>query len=202
MTLPEIRSRLGAPSWKGWAGWAGIPIWLGMTETIGRMCGSEGNLLTFYFKREKGDVAAEVGDSALALVDPSLAAEGALWFSDLTVMDPYLILPIIYSATLVANVNHAIKHDKRSAAPSMNWDAFRPLVVVFGIATSFMPSALLLYWISSSACALVYKLSLQTIFPGKGSNRPCQPWKMHEVEKEMARAQFLSTRLVRRVVRI
>ncbi|KAI4862440.1 hypothetical protein F4820DRAFT_430636, partial [Hypoxylon rubiginosum] len=44
-----------------------------------------------------------VAEHARYLPDPSIALEGCLWFPDLSVADPYHILPFALSAVLVAN---------------------------------------------------------------------------------------------------
>lgn len=72
-----------------------IPVWVAASVTLRGMTGVEG-LPTWL--RGLGKIGGE------AWVEEALATEGALWFGDLLVADPYLVLPMGFSFLLFANI--------------------------------------------------------------------------------------------------
>ncbi|XP_067951086.1 mitochondrial inner membrane protein OXA1L-like isoform X2 [Watersipora subatra] len=94
----------------------------------------------------------------------SFKTGGALWFTDLTATDPYLILPLV-SALTVAAVT-------RSGAEGASTQNMPPAMKVFinlmpaGIFafTIFQPAALALYWTTSNIISLVYAKVLRTAY--------------------------------------
>ena len=67
--------------------WVQLPLWLLMSFTL-------------------RDMAGLYSDHLLPSADirVSLALEGCLWFQDLTLPDPYLVLPIVMAATNLCNI--------------------------------------------------------------------------------------------------
>ncbi|ETS86004.1 hypothetical protein PFICI_04029 [Pestalotiopsis fici W106-1] len=47
---------------------------------------------------------ADLPSTAAQVLDPALASDGILWFTDLTAADPYFILPTCYTVLMVLNV--------------------------------------------------------------------------------------------------
>lgn len=114
-----------------------------------------------------------------AVVDPSLTYEGCLWFTDLTVSDPYHILPLALSASLVLNLLPKTKEQfmdrvrvarglqpKSAHAQTLAGDekvgrgeriranfylSMLGLATLVGPLTMDLPAALHLYWLASSA---------------------------------------------------
>lgn len=122
------------------------------------------------------------GSSALHLaVEPSLATEGALWFPDLLAGDSSGILPVVLTLSILANVRAGWK------APKMKDMADLPrgemgkrlsnlglrtfiqvLAVNVGVASYMyeMPTALMIYWITSTNIATAQSFLLQKyMFP-------------------------------------
>ncbi|CAJ2512129.1 Uu.00g077540.m01.CDS01 [Anthostomella pinea] len=109
--------------------------------------------------------------------EPSMAVEGCLWFPDLTIADPYHILPFALSITLVAHVipksgdgiralfgpktttdqsaPSALTDDDKLAIGEKTRSFFHRVLLVAAIAvgpaTLNLPAAVHLYWLSSSA---------------------------------------------------
>jgi mitochondrial inner membrane protein COX18 len=74
-----------------------LPIWIVNMDTIRRMAGVETTLLATL--RGTGEKL----DNSIVLPEPSLAVEGMLWFPDLTMADPTMILPISFGIASLAN---------------------------------------------------------------------------------------------------
>lgn len=111
--------------------------------------------------------AAATAAATSGSFEPSLATGGALWFPDLTVADPYHILPMMLSAVMVyhflpkttAGRRDMFSLDDRNPN-SKSWRTrlTRALVVVavsIGPATMDMPAAIHLYWLCSTSLAVV-----------------------------------------------
>lgn len=82
---------------------------------------------------------------------------GIAWFTDLTMADPYYILPVITCSTLWLTLRYATAHTPASTDTSQNLTIklmrIMP-IVMFPIIFSF-PSALVMYWASSNICSLI-----------------------------------------------
>ncbi|CAK7562509.1 MAG: hypothetical protein SEPTF4163_000357 [Sporothrix epigloea] len=116
-----------------------------------------------------------VPEGVSALADPSFVTGGCLWFPDLTVADPYQILPFALSAMLVVNVLPSTDLGRRSlfglsaksggaagagknssnlaepaAARALQRTLFLMSIFV-GPLTLHFPAAIHLYWLSSAA---------------------------------------------------
>lgn len=84
----------------------------------------------------------------------SLKTGGLLWFVDLTVPDPFYVLPLLTSATLFFTIELGAEGGIR--ADNMQWSryVFRAIpLVVFPFTIGF-PSAILCYWTTSNAFSL------------------------------------------------
>lgn len=84
----------------------------------------------------------------------SFKTGGMLWFTDLTVADPYYLLPLITSVSLFCTLELGAESGVR--ADNLQWTryVFRCLpVVIFPITMNF-PSALLCYWVTSNMFTL------------------------------------------------
>lgn len=114
-----------------------------------------------------------------AIIDPSLTYEGCLWFTDLTTSDPYHILPLALSASLLLNLLPKTKEKfldrvrvarglppKSAHAQTLAGDekvgrgeriranfylSMIGLATLVGPLTMDLPAALHLYWLASSA---------------------------------------------------
>ncbi|KAK5634212.1 hypothetical protein RRF57_009926 [Xylaria bambusicola] len=130
-----------------------------------------------------------------SVVDPALSFEGCLWFTDLTASDPYHILPIALSATLVWNLLPGSRDEFRdrlrvalgrrpqsTRAQTLAGDAqvgFRErisaifhmsmigLATLVGPLTMDLPAALHLYWLASSLTNALFARALKHFMPLK-----------------------------------
>ncbi|KAI4253212.1 MAG: hypothetical protein L6R42_007673 [Xanthoria sp. 1 TBL-2021] len=124
-------------------------------------------------------MASEVLEPPVVPIEPSFATEGALWFPDLLVPDPHLTLPFILSFTLLANITHvewtARKlGTKPTAFRRRLGNAFKIVAIAVGPLTLSMPSAIHVYWISSSVFALGYNALMNWYSPLVAGVQPCK----------------------------
>ncbi|KAK7947751.1 uncharacterized protein PG986_008637 [Apiospora aurea] len=128
--------------------------------------------------------SSAVGPTTSA-VDPSLATEGMLWFTDLTAADPYHILPVALVGMLMINLipkNQAARsaifgrwwrqqpqEDTTKFNPRlMTRGLYRGVIYVMPLGTFVlmdMPAALHLYWLSSAAAHFVFGQVLNRVMP-------------------------------------
>ncbi|KAG0413992.1 hypothetical protein HPB47_008857 [Ixodes persulcatus] len=80
---------------------------------------------------------------------------GMLWFTDLTIPDPYCLLPLITSATLFFTIELGAESGVR--ADNLQWTryVFRAMPIVIFPFTMNFPAALLCYWATSNMVSLV-----------------------------------------------
>ena len=163
-----------------------------MIEALRRMCGTREGLLGLA-QRGFGSVAEggmgvdnaidtmEAVDGATGVetlpqtisnvpVDVSFKTEGMLWFPDLLVPDPHALLSVLLTASIWANVAYLQHKNQRANVEPSRWRErlTRTLYVVgagAGFATVQLPSAMLVYWISSSASALLLNVFLDRSRP-------------------------------------
>src|SRR5215213_2547957 len=83
----------------------------------------------------------------------SFANGGLFWFKDLTVADPYFILPIAYVLTMMASQELTI----RRTAPQQK-NLMRVLPVAFGLFLFRFPAGLFVYWVTSNAITFCQNL--------------------------------------------
>ncbi|KAI3323999.1 hypothetical protein HD806DRAFT_80862 [Xylariaceae sp. AK1471] len=140
-------------------------------------------------------ISSAVETARTAVLDPSLTYEGCLWFTDLTVPDPYHILPLALSASLLWNllpksgdqfsdrVSIALGRRPKSAqaqilaeddkvglgerAKSTLYLGLVALATLVGPLTLDLPAALHLYWLASSATNALTSKALQHLMPVK-----------------------------------
>ena len=88
----------------------------------------------------------------LALSEPSMALEGALWFPSLLAADSTHLLPIISAATWLANLEVGAGrayHESRTVR-----DSTRMAAAMCWPLASNLPSGVLIFWIASNAFAV------------------------------------------------
>lgn len=107
---------------------------------------------------------------------PDFASGGILWFQDLTVADPYYILPVLSAVTMLA----ASEITAKNLEPQQRW-MMRILPVVFTVFLLSFPAGLFMYWITSNLVTLVQNYLIYNHGPGK--KVPVAP------DKEKASAQ-------------
>ncbi|WYZ37332.1 hypothetical protein EsH8_II_000838 [Colletotrichum jinshuiense] len=192
LQLARIRKRIlkerGCQDWKTWAPALGIPIWFFMSEALRRLCGARGGWLSLmtgnYRETAKPtmDAASSVSEQAsVALsssveavsngiqslssaVETGLANGGMLWFTDLTVADPTMLLPVGLMGTMLWSMFPRNKEMRKLVfdignsqaymAPGLKWRVrlsrgLLVMSVVVPAACCNLPAGLFLYWISS-----------------------------------------------------
>jgi inner membrane protein COX18 len=107
-------------------------------------------------------------------IEESLATEGALWFPNLLEADPQLVLPFMLSASILLNL---FGHQRIALGP---WQTrFRRGMGVAALCVGpimmHVPSALLLYWVSSSLMAYGQALLIDWAIPIAKPVTPCEP---------------------------
>ncbi|KAI0904269.1 hypothetical protein F4823DRAFT_615555 [Ustulina deusta] len=140
-------------------------------------------------------ISSAVETTRTAVIDPALTFEGCLWFTDLTASDPYHILPMALSATLVLNllpksrdvfmdrVRVALGRQPKSARAQMLAGDEKVgfgesvsakfhiwligLAALVGPLTLNLPAALHLYWLASSVTNGLFAKGLRHLMPVK-----------------------------------
>lgn len=191
----ELQKRFGVSRWALFLPLLQLPVWLVAVETIRKMCGTHEGLLGLMTKRFTGaEALANDGVLAAAIpplipVEESLAVEGALWFTNLLVPDPQLILPFLLSASIFASITVqrrqalAIRGDGALSKLGIRIDRIlKLLALAVGPLTLSMPSAMLVYWISSTLLALLQTAVLDRFMKIDIPVRPCRPKTMMELD--------------------
>lgn len=172
----ELFQTFGVTRWSAFAPLLQLPVFLLVVETIRRMCGQKSGLLGFIAEK----IGANSGHTASIPVEGSMAAEGGLWFPDLLVPDPMLILPATLSALLYANASEFSSISERTGiTPSkgqVRWSrALKVLALAMFPFTLNIPSGLLIYWVSSALFGTATNLLLRAAMPLPTSPAPCTP---------------------------
>jgi mitochondrial inner membrane protein COX18 len=168
----EVYRRLRASPWRPlWLQLCQFPAWLLVIDTIRRMCGTHEGLLGLAMKSVKTAVAEEgeasparqaaslpdmpvAGDDAVPVIQ-SLATEGGLWFPNLLLPDPMLLLPFMLSASVFANIFVQESRLHATGAERGKWSlrfsrSMKLLALAIGPLTIQLPAAMHVYWLSSS----------------------------------------------------
>ncbi|KAI9832962.1 MAG: hypothetical protein M1826_000741 [Phylliscum demangeonii] len=174
----ELYRRWRCQQWKRFLPLAQLPVFLIAIETIRRMCGTHEGLLGLLLKHAapssslpvdapRDEVLASAAAAApdVVTLEPSFATEGGLWVPDLLAPDPLLLLPFMLSGTLLANLYVGAANRTARQRKSAPWQkkldyGLKAMALLIGPATLQVPSAMLVYWVSSSAFALGQNLLL------------------------------------------
>lgn len=89
----------------------------------------------------------------------SFTSGGLLWFKDLTIADPYFILPVIFVLTMMAAQEITLKNTSPQQRQLM-----RILPPVFGAFMAFagFPAGLFVYWIANNLISLAQNILIHT----------------------------------------
>ncbi|KAJ5536921.1 hypothetical protein N7513_010107 [Penicillium frequentans] len=174
----KIRERWGVNSWYKLVNFAQVPVWISLMESLRGMCGNTNGLVPWLLSliEPAKDTAGEAVQSLHLTVEPSLANEGALWFPDLLAGDPTGALPVLLTASILLNVNMGWKSASRleiSEMPKLQmyqtifFSGLRVFIQVLAVNVGFsgwfyeMPTALMIYWITSTNVATLQTWSLE-----------------------------------------
>lgn len=92
----------------------------------------------------------------------SFRTGGLLWFKDLTVADPYLILPLLYVVTMMASQELTIRNTNPGQTQLM-----RLLPIAFGIFLMRFPAGLFVYWVTSNLITFTQNYTIYNILPAR-----------------------------------
>jgi inner membrane protein COX18 len=160
----EARTKNHCQTWKTYFGLFRFPVWYLIMETLRQMTGTQEGFLRLAGSSLTGHQNPDSSfmDSSVVSLEPTLATEGALWFHNLLLPDPNLILPFVLSGVLFLGPKTGCHRiftpvlGQRPLSSPLVWynrNALR-IIKVFSLAagplTLHFPSAMLLYWISSS----------------------------------------------------
>ncbi|VDK54386.1 unnamed protein product [Anisakis simplex] len=115
---------------------------------------------------------------------PGWSNGGALWFTDLTMADPYYALPLISAVTMgiVARVGIEMGTSADQMGPGMRLGMLYGLPVFIFIASSRFASGLCVYWCTSNFISLIYSAAFRLPSVRKVFKIP--PVIRHEVERK------------------
>lgn len=94
---------------------------------------------------------------------PDFSSGGLLWFQDLSVQDPYFVLPVLSAVTMLA----ASEITARNMDPQQRW-LMRILPVGIIVFLLYFPAGLFMYWITSNLVTLVQNYVIYNGFGGGG----------------------------------
>jgi inner membrane protein COX18 len=194
----ELYKRWGCGFWKNYLSLLQLPIWLLVIESIRTLCGATKGILGLIWSGTGAaitetnsnsgvNVALEgTGDTTMQAIsmpaiaaDPTMAVEGALWFPDLTLADPMLILPFMLSASMLLNIFSTTKRGgvvvQQTQVQKRITRALGMVALAIGPITLQVPSGMLVYWISSSMMAYGQAVALDKLLPLKHPVPPCKP---------------------------
>ena len=197
--LRDLVKQNGAQAWRTYALYVKCPIWLTMMETMRRMTGTEDgmpSLVAQSLTTLKGKQHSEPGTADdLIPLEPSLATEGILWFDNLMVPDPLLVLPFATSMVAIFTLGRTFtglavsssspKRVMRAAHLNVRWRRYTKLAALtLGPATLLFPSAMLLYCISTNLATLVVRRAVRFIKLNIQLSRAASTLKAFEEKKK------------------
>lgn len=169
-----LRSKWKVASGYKFANFLQLPVWLSLMESLRGMCGNKNGLVPWLLSLiESSD---SPGDSLHLTVEPTLANEGALWFPDLLAGDPSGVLPALLTLSILLNVRTGwtvtplvtmADMPKMQMYQATFFRGLRVFIQIMainvGVSAAFyeMPTALLIYWISSTNIATLQTFLLE-----------------------------------------
>ncbi|KAF7128301.1 hypothetical protein CNMCM5793_002843 [Aspergillus hiratsukae] len=183
----ELYKRWNVPRFWTYVNFLQIPIWISVMESIRAMSGINNGLVPYLLSLVEPS-SAEPSTAVHLAVEPSLAAEGALWFPDLLAGDSTGILPAVLTLSIILNVRAGWKAPslpdmadlpRIEIVKNLAGRGMRVLVQVLALHIGVsgymygMPSALMIYWISSTNIATLQNFLLERYMMSK----PLKPWR-------------------------
>ncbi|XP_078366701.1 cytochrome c oxidase assembly protein COX18, mitochondrial-like isoform X2 [Oculina patagonica] len=128
--------------------WTQLPLWFCLSLSLRNLAGF------FPWQRNEG------GEAILPC--PEMANEGALWFSNLTVADPTLIIPFAVGIFNLANIElNVLKRHKTTTFQRTLTNTLRFVSVGMIFVASQVPSAMCLYWSVSAFFGLAQNIAFK-----------------------------------------
>ncbi|XP_068704826.1 cytochrome c oxidase assembly protein COX18, mitochondrial-like [Montipora foliosa] len=126
--------------------WIQLPLWFFLSLSLR-------NLTGFFPSQRNSDVM---------LPCPEIAHEGALWFPDLTVADPTLILPFAVGIINLFNIElNALRRQKPTRSQQIVTNTLRIVSVGMVFVASQVPTAMSLYWAVSAFFGLAQNIAFK-----------------------------------------
>ncbi|XP_032228236.1 cytochrome c oxidase assembly protein COX18, mitochondrial isoform X2 [Nematostella vectensis] len=127
--------------------WIQLPLWILISLSLRSMTG------TSYSQRNSGD---------LPVLCPEMASEGALWFPDLLVPDPTIMIPLAVGICNLTNIEmHALRRQQPSRFQRVMTNTLRLLSVFMVMFASQVPTAMSLYWAVSAGFGVCQNVCLK-----------------------------------------
>ncbi|MCQ2574906.1 MAG: membrane protein insertase YidC [Alphaproteobacteria bacterium] len=94
------------------------------------------------------------------LISVSMRSAHFLWISDLSIMDPYFILPILMGATMwiqqyMQSAKQSKSSDNKNDVMASTQRAMKWMPIIFTVMFAWMPAGLVLYWTVSNLFGLL-----------------------------------------------
>ncbi|GFF30371.1 hypothetical protein IFM58399_02547 [Aspergillus lentulus] len=184
----ELHKRWNVPRFWKPVSFLQIPIWISVMESLRAMSGNNKGLVPYLLSLVEPS-SAEPSTAVHLAVEPSLATEGALWFPDLLAGDSTGILPAALTLSIILNIRAGWKAPALSdmadlprieIAKNLTVRGIRVLVQALALnigVSSYlyeMPSALMIYWISSTNIATLQTFLLERYMLSKPL---LEPWR-------------------------
>lgn len=190
----ELYKRWNCGYWKSYLPLTQLVVWLPIMEAIREKAGARSGILGLFTGEkevpETISISSEMQSTLqpdipissetitqLKNIDPSFATEGALWFPDLSVADPMLILPFLLSASMFLNIY--VSRTRRVPGSTISTSRRRLdttlgiIALAVGPLTLQIPAGMLVYWISSMNIGIVQNLIMERWMPLKPPVTPC-----------------------------
>lgn len=145
----DFYKRNGVSPWKLFLlPWMQLPLWVTVSFALRNISG--------YVPK------SEHNDEEIYLPAAGIETEGILWFSNLSLADPYYILPVMLLLTNLMNIEMSTlkKQAPSKFAKGMTY-IFRGLSGLMFLVATQVPSAMSLYWTCSSSYGLAQNLLIK-----------------------------------------
>lgn len=189
----RIYKTFGVQTWKLFTPLLNIFPFVLVSESLRRLCGAQSGWIKLIESTQEdgartgsiGEAIAKTGD----LFDKTMAEGGCLWFTDLTVADPYLALPIICSLLLVRSSWGKLSRDQLRSLFSLDKSnqavglagrvqqtllRLSLLMPLMPLMVTHLPAAIFLYWASSFSVTAVTTSMLDKMLPANTTGRKRQ----------------------------
>uniref|UniRef100_T2M9V7 Mitochondrial inner membrane protein COX18 n=1 Tax=Hydra vulgaris TaxID=6087 RepID=T2M9V7_HYDVU len=124
--------------------WIQMPTWITLSLALRNISGCR-------LQNETIDV--------IYMPSEGITTEGLLWFQDLSVPDPFYIIPFIILFVNIANI------EINTMRAQGFWKYLKPILRLVAVLTAFIssqvPSAMSFYWCTSSICGLIQNVILK-----------------------------------------
>ncbi|XP_070544946.1 cytochrome c oxidase assembly protein COX18, mitochondrial-like [Ptychodera flava] len=161
-----------------------VAAWSGMTIALGQMSGG---------KKEIFGTEMDVD------FIPEFCNQGALWFSNLTVADPVLILPVLfYISNMVLIELWNLQRGPETRTQRRLKIFLRGVSTVMLPAAVIMPASIQLFWLTSSLCGIGQFILLKQPVVRESLGIPKSPSEMTKPMKEMKqifKARYFSKKI-------